>query len=275
MNQRTLLEMLTYRRPAWSRTEEEFIARYIDPVPGMYSDDFGNRILLHPTSKVMISCHTDTVHRVGGTQKILAYRGVAALPYNSRSNCLGADCTAGVYAALRMIEAGVAATFVFHRAEEIGGRGSDWLAGNYPEWVEQFDICLALDRRGTSDIITSQWGGPTASSDFAISLADALDMGHKPVAGVFTDSANYAHLIPECSNISVGYEYEHTDSECLDLAYLERLIPALCEVDWESLTVARDHRRVWADPRFEVTDEDLENYWSMKADQYEWDGMEF
>ena len=267
--------MLRYRRPAWSPTEEAFIAKYIDPVPGMYSDDYGNRILLHPTSKVLISCHTDTVHRDDGMQRILCFDNEVWLPWRTKSNCLGADCTAGVYTALRMIEAGVAATFIFHRAEEIGGRGSDWLALNYPEWLEKFDICLALDRRGSDDIITSQMCGPTASAEFAISLAAALGMEHKPARGTFTDSANYAHLIPECSNISIGYKDEHTSNECLNLAYLERLIPALCAVDWESLTVARDCKTVYMDPRFSGIDDDLENYWSLKVDYEEMEELEF
>ena len=29
-----ICEMLEYRRPAWSKSEEEFIKRYIDVVPG-------------------------------------------------------------------------------------------------------------------------------------------------------------------------------------------------------------------------------------------------
>lgn len=232
--------MLSYRRPAWSRSEEEFIRRYIDPLPGIYSDEFGNRILPREGARVMIACHTDTVHRVGGKQRVTVQGGVAQLAALSTSNCLGADDTAGVYAALRMIEADVKATFVFHRAEEIGGHGSEWLARWYPQWIEKFDICLSLDRRGTEDIITSQFGGFTASDEFAWSLSDALDMGHRPTAGVFTDSASYANLIPECSNLSIGYAGEHTAKEALDLGYLERVIERLIEVDWESLEVARD-----------------------------------
>jgi hypothetical protein len=139
-----------------------------------------------------------------------------------------------------MIKAGVKATFVFHRAEEIGGRGSTWLELNYPRWIASFDVCLSLDRRGTTDIITSQYGGNTASDDFAHSLASALKMKHKPAAGIFTDSANYAHLIPECSNLSVGYAHEHTRAECLNLKYLEEVIEKLIGVNWDGLTIARD-----------------------------------
>jgi hypothetical protein len=156
-----------------------------------------------------------------------------------------------------MIEAGVPATFIFHRAEEIGGRGSQWLADNYPEWLGKFNICLALDRRGTEDVIVSQWGGRTASDAFAESLAEALGMGHHAADGVFTDSANYAELIPECSNLSIGYQQEHTAFETLDTEYLEKVIAALCKVDWTALKVERDPRtNDWLDDWDDSADDD-------------------
>lgn len=267
LTQKDLLQMLTYRRPADSRTEEEFIARYIDAVHAdMYQDQFGNRILRTDggQGKVMIACHTDTVHHWAGRQKIQVVGGIASLPAHTSSNCLGADDTAGVYAALRMIQAGVKATFIFHRQEEIGGCGSQWLADRYPEWLKQFDICLSLDRRGTQDIITHQFGTRTASDLFAWELADALDMLHKPAIGIFTDSANYAHLIPECSNVSVGYRWEHTKAETLNLGYLEALIERLCKVDWQALAVTVD-RHAWEEEvlsavSFEFEEEVLEHW---------------
>ena len=98
-------EMLTYRRPARSQTEEEFITRYIDAIPGVYADQYGNRILLDPDARVMISCHTDSVHRMDGRQRAaVGNNGVVSLARGEiLSNCLGADDAAGVYAALRMI----------------------------------------------------------------------------------------------------------------------------------------------------------------------------
>src|SRR5471030_2885843 len=109
-----ILGMLAYRRPAGSSTEKAFIERYIDTIPGIYADSYGNRLLVCPDSKVMISCHTDTVHRISGKQKVNLSRGGIVSLGDNVSNCLGADDTAGIYAALRMIEAGVKATFIFH-----------------------------------------------------------------------------------------------------------------------------------------------------------------
>jgi hypothetical protein len=182
------------------------------------------------------------------------------------SNCVGADDMAGMYAALRMIEAGVKATFVFHRDEECGGLGSRWLADRYGGWLgESFDICLALDRRGTQDVIVTQSYGKCASREFAAGLASQLAMGHSAADGIFTDSANYVDLIPECSNLSIGYQSEHTRRETLDLNYLEAVIQRLIAVDWESVPVVREPGDAW-DMEFEFEDEtdvteDLAKWW--------------
>jgi hypothetical protein len=233
--------MLAYRRPKRSASEEQFIARYIDTIPGVYSDEYGNRILICEGSRVIISTHTDSVHHDAGKQRVsISSDGIVSLSHRELvSNCLGADDAAGVYAAIRMIEAGVKATFVFHRDEECGGLGSNWLARKYPDWLASHDICLALDRRGTKDIIVSQSWGMSASEEFAHGLASRLNMGHAPADGIFTDSANYVDLIPECSNLSIGYQSEHSIRETLDVHYLESVIERLVTVDWGTLPVAR------------------------------------
>lgn len=235
-------EMLQYRRLRNSQTEHDFIARYIDTVPGMYSDDYGNRLLVEPGSKVLISCHIDSVHRMEGKQRVKVSRaGIVSLDHwEVESNCLGADDAAGIYAALRMIQAGVKATYIFHRNEECGGLGSEWLAKNHARWLETFDICLALDRRGTQDVIVSQQWAKCASDEFARGLALQLGMQHSAADGIFTDSAHYTHLIPECSNLSIGYQHEHTREETLDLHYLESVIRKLTRVDWALVPVVRE-----------------------------------
>jgi hypothetical protein len=234
-------EMLEYRRLKRSQTEIDFITRYLDTVPGMYADEYGNRLLLSTGSKVLISCHTDSVHKVGGKQAVKVSRdGIVALSAREiTSNCLGADDAAGIYAALRMIEAGVKVSFIFHRDEECGGRGSHWLALHYADWLSTFDVCLALDRRGTEDVIVTQSWSKCASSEFAAGLADQLGMSHRAADGIFTDSANYVDLIPECSNLSIGYRHEHTEREILDLHYLETVIRKLIAVDWDAVPVVR------------------------------------
>jgi len=87
-------------------------------------------------------------------------------------------------------------------------------------------------------IVTQSWG-KCASAEFAAGLAKQLGMGHKAADGIFTDSANYVDLIPECSNLSIGYQREHSALETLDLNYLEAVIQRLIGVDWSTIQVVR------------------------------------
>ena len=57
-----------------------------------------------------------------------------------------------------------------------------------------------------------------------------LDQG-----GVWTDSAEFVDVIPECTNISVGYYREHSNEEYQDIDYLESLCEVVTKVNWESL----------------------------------------
>jgi hypothetical protein len=57
--------------------------------------------------------------------------------------------------------------------------------------------------------------------------------------GVFTDSANFTELIPECTNVSVGYFNEHTHDELQNITYLEKLAKACVSANWDKLVVKR------------------------------------
>lgn len=58
--------------------------------------------------------------------------------------------------------------------------------------------------------------------------------------GVFTDTANYISIIPECTNISVGYDRQHGPHETLDVEHLLELRHAVLCLDWETLPTERD-----------------------------------
>ena len=58
--------------------------------------------------------------------------------------------------------------------------------------------------------------------------------------GSFTDTANYDHIIPECTNMSVGYFGAHTARETQLLDYLVRLKDAFIRIDCEGLTTERN-----------------------------------
>ena len=233
-----LLKMLTYMRPAGSAMEAQFVRDFVEPL-GTTPDGFGNHWrVIGKASPILWSCHTDTVHKTGGKQSVEYGDGYVTTPIGS---CLGADCAAGVWLMSRMIRAGIPGTYVFHREEETGGQGSDYIAQEIPERLAGIQYAIAFDRKGTQDIITHQYGGRSASDDFAHSLAKVLEMGHMPDdGGTFTDTANYTQIVPECTNLSVGYGKAHSPNEYLDCAYLARLLKRILKADFSALVCARD-----------------------------------
>lgn len=244
---KALFEMIAARRPAWTKAEEAWIEKWIDTLPNMMVDTFGNRfVLIGDSPRVLFSCHTDTVHRMGGFQKMEIANGLLQLALDEKtSNCLGADDTAGCFIMREMILAERPGLYVFHRAEEIGGQGSSWIADINPEFLDKVEIAIAFDRRGYSSVITHQGWGRCCSDKFSASLAAALDTAVPGFAfkdddgGTFTDTANYVTLVAECTNLSVGYQNEHTTRENLDLDFLLVLREAMLKLDTGTLVVAR------------------------------------
>jgi acetylornithine deacetylase/succinyl-diaminopimelate desuccinylase-like protein len=233
----TLLDMLTYARPAGSHTEAMFIKDHIDPL-GVQSDAFGNRYKRVGTSSALWSCHTDTVHKRHGRQTVIVENGVV-YGTSKKWGCLGADDGAGVWLMSEMIKAGVPGLYVFHREEEVGGNGSIHIAQKNPEFLGGIDMAIALDRGGFGDVITHQ-GSRCCSDRFAQSLANALGLGFRPSPdGIFTDTANYINLIGECTNLSVGYEHAHSPNETVDIGFLFKLRDSLISMDTNNLELLR------------------------------------
>src|SRR3546814_16524987 len=64
-----LLEILSWARPHDSATDRAFCREYLDRIPGMRSDAFGNRMItIGGRPRTLWSCHVDTVAAVGGAQ---------------------------------------------------------------------------------------------------------------------------------------------------------------------------------------------------------------
>lgn len=236
---RVLLDMLTYMRPARSVAEEEFIARFVKPL-GTSSDEYGNEWLtLGDDPSILWSCHTDTVHKEAGRQSVEYGDNLVTAP---SSSCLGADCGVGVWIMSEMIKAGVPGVYIFHRDEEIGGYGSDYIARNFPDVLRTLSYAIAFDRKGRTEIITHQMRGRCASDEFALSLAECLrplDLSPSD-GGTFTDTANYSDLIPECTNLSVGYFNQHQPIESLYVPHAVALRDAILAADFAQLVCERE-----------------------------------
>jgi len=182
---------------------------------------------------VLWSAHTDSVHaHTDEVRQNILFDAEDMMFAASRGKAiLGADDGAGLWLLWEMIEAGVPGTYVFHRGEEVGGIGSRSMEAEQEKWLEQFTHAIAFDRKGNEDVITHQGMGRCCSDAWAMQFAEMLGMGHKKSEhGIFTDTANYTSLIPECSNVGIGYEGAHSHKETLDLEYLFRLRDRMIEV---------------------------------------------
>jgi hypothetical protein len=233
-----LVAMLQYMRPAYSHTERLFCERYLEPIFGK-PDEHGNYIkVIGDRPNIAFTAHTDTVHKVEGIQTLKIEGDFIT---TTTGSCLGADCTTGLWLLVGMIEAGVEGVYVAHAAEEIGGIGSTRLVADRPSWINELDAVISFDRFGTESIITHQGGCRTASDEFSKSLAVALDLPMRAdTYGTYTDSLEYAEVVSECTNLSVGYFDQHTTREAQDLHFAQVLLERLIAARWDTLAIVRD-----------------------------------
>jgi len=145
---------------------------------------------------------------------------------------------------LHLIHNRVPAYYIFTRGEERGGIGAHHLATVYPHLLAEFDRAIAFDRKGTSSVISHQGWGRCCSDTFADALSDKLSndwlMYAPDDGGVYTDTAEFVDIIPECTNISAGYMHEHTTKESLNIQHLFDLMEQVVAIDWDALPTERD-----------------------------------
>jgi len=238
-----LLVMLSYKRPKNSESELDFISNYILSL-GAQTDQFNNYIVEVgdiSNNPILFSSHTDTVHRTPGRQTVMYGDGYAT---STSGECLGADCTSGVWLMRQMILANIPGVYIFHREEESGAHGSKSVAAHRAGWLRRFRATIAFDRRGYSDVISHQMGRRMASEKFCQSLGGILNAAHSnhwtfdyvPCPnGTFTDTANYEEEIGECTNLSIGYFNQHCPDERQDVYFITILKDALIQADWSKL----------------------------------------
>ena len=214
-------------------------------------DKHGNVHVLVGSSPIMFACHLDTADRT--PERVwFDFRKDGFVRTNGKT-ILGADDKAGASIMCHMIRNRVPGHYVFHAGEEVGCVGSKALAESlaWGGWdketlngsplPEKPDAVVSFDRRGYDSVVTHQMGVRTCSDAFAGALCDSLGLDHSPdPSGVYTDSHEYASLVPECTNVSVGYFHQHTHSECQNLRYLREIADRCVRMDWRALPINRD-----------------------------------
>jgi hypothetical protein len=204
-------------------------------------DIYGNYFYEIGKSRTIFASHLDTVSK--NKSKINhIYDG--NFIKTDGTTILGADDKAGVVIMLYMIENKIPGLYYFFVGEEVGCIGSKQVSSKL-DIKNKYDRIISFDRKDTNSIITYQSFTRCCSDEFADALAFELNLSgfsyKKDEYGVYTDSAEFTSVIPECTNISVGYYNEHTVNEKLDINHLEKLSKACLLVDWEGLPTKRDY----------------------------------
>ena len=159
---------------------------------------------------VGLVAHMDTVVWPCVT-KLKERNGIVSAKYG-----LGADDRAGIYAIVRLINQGYRPTIIFTNKEEQGGLGAKLLVS----FIEEINLkyLIQLDRRGKDDAVF--YDCPNQKFKNYI-----CSFGFKEQQGIYSD---ISFLCPPWDiagvNLSVGYFYEHTKKECLNLKYLNETI---------------------------------------------------
>lgn len=214
-------------------------------LPELIKDRYGNyyRIIGNPTT--MFTSHLDTYSTIQEKVRVREVIKDNELFIKSTSDTiLGADGKAGVTLMMYMMENNITGLYYFFIGGERWGIGSNKVCESINElsYLKNINKVISFDRRGYDSVITQQMDQECCSELFANALVDELNNNgmyyRKDPSGMFTDSANFVGVIPECTNISVGFFEEHTENEFVNLTFLEKLSNACLNINWESLPIS-------------------------------------
>lgn len=250
-----LTKILTTHRPSWGSTKwfEPLLSSALAGGEHYVRDAHGNYFVLvgdSEQSDVAFTSHLDTVARPGSAAPDIAItnKGVMFLRNPQVADCLGADCGAGIYLMLEMIKRGVHGRYCFFVDEEVGCEGSRASAKDDTGFWTGVKAMISFDRRGDG-IITHQRYQRCCSDTFAKELAARLGRTDAHLQkGVYTDSAEFVSIIPECTNVGVGYMHEHTPDEVLNLNILGQVLERVLQTGtFKHLPIERDPKVVEPD----------------------------
>lgn len=168
---------------------------------------------------VLLSAHMDTVKGVLADRKLIITEDGIIM---SSKGVLGADDRAGIAIILTVLRNLNKLNFngtikvAFSREEEIGCIGASKID---PDWYEDVDLAIVVDRRGNRDIVVGC--GMAFCSDavgyFMEEVSKMADMDWKCVEGGISDAMVFAENGINSINLSAGYMNEHTANEYVSL----------------------------------------------------------
>ena len=222
-------------------------------------DVHGNYYYEIGKSRTIFASHLDTANKVAGPVNHIIDGNIIK---TDGASILGADDKAGVTVMLHLMNHKVPGLYYFFIGEEVGCIGSGLASKSISDFEDKYDRIISFDRRDVGSVITHQSWSRCCSNAFADELANQLNSTGlglsytKDDGGVYTDSAEFIDIIPECTNLSVGYYKEHTHTESQDIEHLERLANACIRVDWENLPTVRNPKIT----EYKTTNYSINNY---------------
>ena len=213
---------------------------------GFQNDGCDNYYIKIGDSKTVFTCHMDTA--CGRYQKVTHVIDGNIIKTDG-TTVLSADDKAGMTILLYMIYRKIPGTYYFFQGEESGMVGAHDIIHKNREFFADYDRMVSFDRRACHSVITHQMGKRGCSQDFALALAEQLNINGNfhyvpDSTGIYTDSASFIGIIPEATNLSVGYYSEHSHTERQDIKHLEELAKASCLVKWEELPIGEKKQEV-------------------------------
>ncbi|MEK4228195.1 M20/M25/M40 family metallo-hydrolase [Solibacillus sp. FSL H8-0538] len=191
-------------------------------------DNYGNvygQLKVGNGPVVLVNAHMDTVYNFEPGREIVKDGDV----WTSSAGILGADDRAGIGAVLAAIKTVKSnrdfrgtLKVIFTVEEESGLHGA---RNSNEQFTKDVDMAFVVDRRGNSDLVTSNWGGDFCTEHFANRLrmtgrgfSRQYDRPEwQTVVGGSSDTVIWAARGINSINISAGYMHEHTANESLNI----------------------------------------------------------
>lgn len=171
-----------------------------------------NYLLAEGTIPIVLIAHLDTVFnspsiKIFHDQKEKIKWGLGGAGFDDR---------AGVWAIIRLIKEGYKPHVIFTKGEEIGGIGASAVAANPMPFAEA-RFLIELDRQGRNDCVFYNCG----NKEFQAFIES---FGFKTATGTFSDISVIAPAWDLAAvNLSIGYEYEHSESEIFHTDWFEEI----------------------------------------------------
>lgn len=183
-------------------------------------DDYYNITIKNTEEKEIpaFCCHLDTVQQRKPELKLLDDKILMSV----NEAGVGGDDKCGIVACLELLER-IPCKVIMFREEERGCIGSR-IYNN--ESLKNNRFLIEVDRKGSSDLITSIGGVRLCSKEFEKLLKKSFD-GYKPTEGFLTDIKVIEKADINMANVSAGYYYPHTAKEYVDLSVLQKTISCL------------------------------------------------